>query len=838
MKVVASVQAKRSSSRGLVHYIAHSKIEAEKESGGREIFNEHSDKSSVEKINDFLKTGTSNKRPSNDELHHLVISLKSEYFDRLGNNEKERHKSLKEITRYAMKQFEKEVGAEKIAWAASIHRNTNHPHVHIAIQKEYFDKNLEKKSLSKIPFKLLPHYEKTSESKTFMPGILIEAVSQKLDEHLLEKEKQLAQQNLHKQERRNQSSDKLPDRSNNKSQERASSDAKSNEELKGEREVLARAILAKFYLEKTRENLESLENHGDKRRFNIYDEISGKKRQMSLFDLERRAEKSSNRNIKNLKITDPVKKEELRKNSVQIELQKNLDGIKRIKAILHNLVVKENQTLRGREKDYDKIKHFAEKIRAKYKRENKKLPIPNLTPEDLEMLQVKSIEKKDIRAANYFEKVRKELARERNEPGRTDKEIARLKAQQIMSELKTKSIEKQLKDFSYGKQAFPVEIEGQKWTIQKVDSVIEKRIADNRKLTAKIGKVLGKIGIIEQKNDISQLEEIKAAITEKLSERNEKLTGELKTEKSVLKTLDGFYKKNTNPEQENLGAKFSASELAEIESLAFDLKLNSIYQENWEQQKQLIESADWKDKNESDSRRKAKQNLIAGRAIAREILCEIEVALAKEEFADFKKYQNFQRHELLNQKTGKTKFVSLAEIGLNDRASIFEQSLEYFLETAEVRAARHQLEKIVKEKGSLLKENLKSSYQLLKTAANNTKEFKTNSFFVGTQYLQKPIFTPKELITIELRINQTENQTEAAKLQIMLDSVDQSNAKNLSAILQNFDTTNEYTKTAAPRSVNEQQITGKIDKNEAKSVEKEIKIQENKIEILNQERGR
>jgi hypothetical protein len=55
MKVVASIQAKRSSSRGLVHYIAHSKIDESKEAKNREIFNQYSDDLTVEKANDLLK---------------------------------------------------------------------------------------------------------------------------------------------------------------------------------------------------------------------------------------------------------------------------------------------------------------------------------------------------------------------------------------------------------------------------------------------------------------------------------------------------------------------------------------------------------------------------------------------------------------------------------------------------------------------------------------------------------------------------------------------------------------------------------------------------------------
>ncbi len=53
MKVIASVQAKRSSSRGLVHYIANSKIDAVKEPTQREIFNEYTNDLPVEKANDF-----------------------------------------------------------------------------------------------------------------------------------------------------------------------------------------------------------------------------------------------------------------------------------------------------------------------------------------------------------------------------------------------------------------------------------------------------------------------------------------------------------------------------------------------------------------------------------------------------------------------------------------------------------------------------------------------------------------------------------------------------------------------------------------------------------------
>lgn len=836
MKVIVSVQAKRSSSRGLVHYIAHSKIDAAKEQDGREIFNEHSDKTTVEKATDLLKSGVGAKRPTNDELIHLVISFKPEDYEQSGNDEKERQKSLKEITRHAMKQFEKEVGADKLSWAAGIHQNTDNPHVHIAIQKEYFDKNLEKKSLNKIPANLLPHHEKMGEEKTFKPGILIEVASEKLDEIISAKQRQISKQNSHSKTEQNYSADKSLDQSQSSVGKENSSNSKPNAKRTQEREILAEAILAKYYLEKTQENLESLENRGDKRRFKIFDEITKQNRKMSLFDLERRAEKSANRSIKKQNVTDAVKKDELRKNLVESELQKNLVGIKRIKTILHNLVVKENRELKTRETDYKKIKPLAENIRAAYKSENKKLPVPNLMPDELEMLQDRSLEKKDIRAANYFEKVRKELSLERGYPTRTDDEIAKLKAKKMLTDLKIQWQEKQLLDFNDHKRAFPVITDGKKLSLAAVDSLIEKRKQDDKKIVGKVSKIFGKIGLIEQKQTLAKLEETKSAILENLNEKNDRMARDLAGEKSIQTTLDEFYKNDTNPEKENLPTKFTVAELAEVESIAFDLKLADVYRENWEQQKQLIEISG--SKSENDSISELKQNFIAGRSLAREILTEIEVARCKEELADFKKNKDFQKFEVTDRKTGEAKFVSLSEVRFDSRGSLFDQTIEYFLENREKRRTRNTLETLVKEKGAELKENLKSAKDLLKVSGEIAGDFKTKSFFGATRYLHTPLFTPKELITIELRINQTESKSEAAKLQKLLGSVDQSKSKNLSEILREFSAEKDSTVTHEQSSINEQKSAVNFEKEDKKAEEKDFENREHKMEIFNQERGR
>lgn len=184
MRVIVCVQPQSSSTRGLVHYIAHSKIDPTRESiGSRNLFDDRSDLVNVEQANFSLKLGVSTHRPKNEDLFHLVISFRPEDFHRLGADEKERRKSLREITRESMRNLEKAVGAESLDWAAAIHRNTDNPHLHIAISKHLL--SLEKgkhEVLKRIPTSALPHYELIDQKKVFVPGILMETVAKKMDE--------------------------------------------------------------------------------------------------------------------------------------------------------------------------------------------------------------------------------------------------------------------------------------------------------------------------------------------------------------------------------------------------------------------------------------------------------------------------------------------------------------------------------------------------------------------------------------------------------------------------------------------------------------------------------
>ncbi len=93
-------------------------------------------------------------------------------------------------------------------------------------------------------------------------------------------------------------------------------------------------------------------------------------------------------------------------------------------------------------------------------------------------------------------------------------------------------------------------------------------------------------------------------------------------------------------------------------------------------------------------------------------------------------------------------------------------------------------------------------------------------------------------MTIELRIIQTMNKSEAKNLQKILDSADASQAKNLSAILHSFENRKENTQSVGQYSPEEQKSAVHVEKDDAKSRENTPKVRDNKTEILNQDRGR
>lgn len=97
--------------------------------------------------------------------------------------------------------LERLTGIEWLDWAAAVHRNSDNPHVHIAISKRFISPQMDKhQTLKKLPKHALPHYESQGDKKVSVPGVLIETATRTMDEIIernLAKEQSVSGHKLH-----------------------------------------------------------------------------------------------------------------------------------------------------------------------------------------------------------------------------------------------------------------------------------------------------------------------------------------------------------------------------------------------------------------------------------------------------------------------------------------------------------------------------------------------------------------------------------------------------------------------------------------------------------------
>lgn len=762
MRVIASVQSKRGSSRGLVHYIAHSKIDTTREpEKGRELFNAFADELSVKSANNSIKADILSGRPSNDELHHLVLSFRADDYRALGRTEKQRRAALKEATRAAMTRLENALDADRISWAAAVHLNTENPHVHIAIQKEFQARDLETRVLTKIPREALPHFARRDGEKTLTPGILIEAATEKMEQLIAGDRERL--QKLEREHAQSKSGSPPHVKSDDET------DSETRRKTNEERDILRRGILAEHELRRIESKMEILIDQGDRMRFRVTDPVTGQKRRISLRDLDRRAAGS-----------DAL-----------------LDGwpARQIRTILFKMLAKEEKAKEHLQKIAGDTIRDANGIRALYKKNGWKLPAPSLTKSEIDTLQDHWLVSSNIRVFSYLEIIRKELERSQEIEPRSKEEIERLAARNTISEMRTHLLEKNYADLNDRQYYCLVDAGDKRVSLAQLDR------EENTSTTAGLGfaqklkeTALRLVGKEKGSPVTTESDRLRNDIVSKLNEQLSAIRKDRKTEGNKVKILGEIVTAST--EKISGEPVYSTEQLAEMESVSLRLKKEEYYAKSWNEQRALIESAG----SESPGARKLlrsspsadfndhKTGVIAGRALAREIVAKVEFEKAKEDLKIFTESKRFQKFAVADKKTGGVAFLSLHDVDLPRRGSMLDRAMEELFEGREHRTLRRTVTSLVKSREHRLKEEVSSAKDLVDSAARNASEFKRSSLFgFRSEPIYLPMFTSSEIVAIEMRVSTTEDPKEAARLQKILESAAGQPARSLREILRDFE---------------------------------------------------
>lgn len=750
MRIVASVQAKRGSSRGLVHYIAHSKLDVEREpEKGRELFNYFAESLSVESANNSIKIGVGKGRPSNDELHHLVLSFRPDDYRLLGPDEKARRRALKDLTRAAMSRLENHLSSDRLSWAAAVHLNTGNPHVHIALQKQYFTMQIERKFLAKLPREALPHYEVQGGEKALVLGFLIEGAAERM-ERLIDRNR-----------------DHRQTRDSHQKRQRSNNDAQRNSNK--ERYVLRQGFLAKYEIHRIESKIAELIENGDGMRFLVTDPESGRKTRLSLREIEQRKASSD---------TTPKSPQETQ-----------------IRTILFKMLAKEEVAkARQLSENMDTI-HEASRIKERYRRNHWKLPAPSFSKDELDQLQEHYIQASAFRTFSYLESVRSDLERSGEIEPRGKQSLGRIAARRTIADLRKKLREKNYRDFSHRRYYHRVEIGDRLVSLHHLDREENSKtdpvssFVDTLKETAV--RLTGEPvrPIIEP-----EIDRLRNGILAKLNERSAAIRRDLTTEHKTVKILEKVLTSEMG--ERSAEPAYGSEELAEIDSLSLRLKLPFVFEENLSRQRALIEAAG-SDCSAYRKRLKAhpsadfdeyKRSVIGGRVLAQEIIAKLEVEKAKQDLNSFTGSKRYQKFAIEDKKTGAVEFVSLYEIDLPQRASLLDRAVEELFESHEHRRVRRVVTSLVKDREQRLKDDLDSAKNILVSASRSASEFTQFSFFgLRSEHVYRPIFTSSEIAAIEIRANSTPSEREAAQLRKLLKSTADKSPHSLKEILRDFE---------------------------------------------------
>jgi hypothetical protein len=781
------------SSRGLVHYLAHSKLDREKEGiERREFFNDSEDDLDVSRANRNLSWGDTKAKP--EELLHIVISPSREEIAKLGNDRDTRKKALKVIVQATVARLEKEVKARFLKWVAVVHFNTDNPHAHLAVQKQFLNEN-GKAEILRINRQMLHYNERGADGeKKLYKGTLILAAENKINEIGQTRGQEKGTERISK-------SDKTVEKSETRT---GNAEEFSSDELKKipnyrERRILAEEMLVALEIRRRTRNIENLVEHGDKKRFKIKDERTGNTRHVSLFDIERKIESISRRKAR---LAYPQNIERRTDFSVQIaqeERAKYEPVIRQLETIRRHVLGFENRHLSEAQEKHTGLHNQKLLIEKKYERLKMDAPSPIFNSNEIQQLQSEAIREQNSEKILLLESIRQSSAAELKIPSRRDKDVRELSASKIVAKLKFEAAEKRLLDFAANKDFIKVKIG---------DSLLSRRGLEQHELRA------------ARKNDLWM--QVKAKTTQILLRADKKLapaekldypalhkavTGtlenlvntrrdEIAKQKEFNQTLDKIFDAETHPNKTRLAPAFSAYELAEVEDLSHDAGRENFYenslplQESWLREKLAEKIVNAKRSNESPATIGNKtQNLcsedkitvqfpsesqaqsdaekviggyVLARVEARTVLAQIKVNQAAENLARNERDKSFAKHRILDTKTGAEREMSLRDVESRKHYYLLDSILEKSFVTKEQKHLRDAVRRAAQNKENELEQNLMAT-QNFAERLENQKTAMLEKFSTANEI--HPIFTPKEIAALDARADRTTDKSEAVRLE-------------------------------------------------------------------------
>ncbi|MBL8168618.1 MAG: hypothetical protein JNJ50_10715 [Acidobacteria bacterium] len=679
----------------------------------RKLFSEGEDRLSYSQANRLLGDG---RDPKTDDVLHLVISFhREEDFNQLGTNEEKRLSGVRETTRGTLKEMADALNAEKLGWVAGIHRNTDNPHVHLLIHRDYVDKQTDRaKRLDTLPKEMRVSWQKAPDgTRIINPGLFSQTFEKYLDQNI--------RQFTNDQQRELQ-------------------------ERRAERLSLGQAMVAADRIEQLQESLRAADAFGEWRRYRIVD-AQGRHRLVSEFDLRQKADAIGRQVTAQVKFKLPAEvRAQMQREAATQQIDKSDGVIKKIRgarfADLNALEMKLQQATSASRPA------ISESIAIKEKYEGAGLPIPTpiLSRADLAQLQNRAISLGDAEKLKTLEEIRITLAAEKGEPTRLDSETGRLRAQRFVAQSRLMVEQQTAARFEETKHL-------RQWSAGNDERQTKDSLAGIESALAAAtdqAKFIGARSIHwnddhreRAREKADALSRQRAEILGRIADERAKLSEEVKRRAEVVKAIDGIFaeeKERHRSEGREMPAPiFTEQDLRELEAHAARRHNPAFYRTLT-----TIERA-------HDARRQRSPKEIArerfSRASARELMAGIEV---RESEGRVERFDERRTKMMVITKEGSGAEIILARLADVEPKSPLEHLFKPFL----TRSDKYQeVAAAVERYGESVHQQHEQNRAAFAVLAEATRSYEQAFIRLNQgEPLPRPQFTAREISRLELQV--------------------------------------------------------------------------------------
>jgi len=533
--------------------------------------------------------------------------------------------------------------------------------------------------------------------------------------------------------------------------------------LQEDRETLGRSMLARAEVERLESELQSINDHGDKRRFRVFDATHGRTRQISEFDIHRRADARAACGVREQAITDPDQRHLARQIHYENDLHHHGKGIHDHQIIVSKTIKKIGRDLGKASAEHAGLKAQVRAIQTHYKAIGRQMPVPLLSRDELAKLQDQAIASQNSPRVRTLENIRQSLALEYDKPTRTDKEIARLEGQLLTTRAEQAARHERAHQFGRNKHQTRWEIDGEKYSLAELDRTIAEKQSRSRFFGSPLR--IKTIHLIPSERRAAaaaaeRLKEVREVILAKIDERKQQLASSLDHSVRMTQTLTQIHAQEQESQRarggERLDKILTRGEITHLIEHASTLSDRAMLQQAY-----ILESQ-YHDRQSPDKQPPLTEQ--AARAAGREVVSEIMVKEASKKVEAFNEHKDFLP-VIVTDLDGREMTGRLADF--HEPRHPIKWLLHRVAEAKEERHLRQQVTKAVDAEAAQLREELSNARQCHELTKGIADSYREHLRTVG-EAVPEPTFTTKQIIQLEIYAVRHTDQQERQRIESLI----------------------------------------------------------------------